>query len=166
VIVHTIRYLREHALATAALICSVLALAGSSYAAFSVPARSVGTQQLRNGAVTPAKLAFGAKSFGGYVKHWAIVGADGKVVGASSRVRTLALRGDVRISWGDVLPRRCVALATVWQNGFDPAPAQGFATAGIQPGVSASDMPGLTRVTTWNAAGVETAEPFNVVVIC
>ena len=49
-------YLRHHALAALALVCSLLSLAGASYAAFSLPAGSVGTRALKNGAVTAAKL--------------------------------------------------------------------------------------------------------------
>jgi hypothetical protein len=44
----------------AATIALFVALGGTSYAAFSPPAGSVGTKQLKNGAVTKAKLAHGA----------------------------------------------------------------------------------------------------------
>ena len=37
-----VRYLTDHAIASVVLVCSVLALAGSSYAAFSLPPGSVG----------------------------------------------------------------------------------------------------------------------------
>jgi hypothetical protein len=47
-------YLRHHHLALLALF---LALGGTSYAAVALPANSVGTKQLRNKAVTPAKVA-------------------------------------------------------------------------------------------------------------
>jgi hypothetical protein len=43
--------------ATAAL---VVALGGTGYAAFAIPKASVGTPQLKNGAVTPAKIVPGA----------------------------------------------------------------------------------------------------------
>jgi hypothetical protein len=49
-----IRHLRSHALAYAALF---LATSGGAYAAVKLPANSVGSKQLKNGAVTPAKLA-------------------------------------------------------------------------------------------------------------
>ncbi len=44
----------------AATIALFVAFGGTSYAAFSLPAGSVGTKQLKNGAVTKAKLARGA----------------------------------------------------------------------------------------------------------
>ena len=43
----TLDYLRRNALAALALACSLLSLAGASYAAFSLPAGSVGTCQLQ-----------------------------------------------------------------------------------------------------------------------
>jgi len=43
----------------AATIALFVALGGTSYAALSLPAGSVGTRQLRSGAVTEAKLAHG-----------------------------------------------------------------------------------------------------------
>ena len=65
-----------------------VALGGTSYAAFSLPAGSVGTQQLRNGAVTSRKIANGSitptkidlGSIGGTIKHWAHVSQSGRVI--------------------------------------------------------------------------------------
>jgi hypothetical protein len=48
--------LRRHAIATLALVCSLLSLAGASYAAFSLPPGSVGARELRNSAITASKL--------------------------------------------------------------------------------------------------------------
>ena len=45
----TLTFIRHNAIALTALF---VALGGTSYAAFSLPAGSVGTKQLRNGAVT------------------------------------------------------------------------------------------------------------------
>ena len=50
----TLTFIRHNAIALLALF---VALGGTSYAAFSLPAGSVGTSQLRNGAVTSRKLA-------------------------------------------------------------------------------------------------------------
>jgi len=48
-----LQHLRGNAVAYLALF---VALGGTGYAAVNLPAGSVGTRQLRNGAVTPAKL--------------------------------------------------------------------------------------------------------------
>ena len=49
----TLTFIRHNAIALLALF---VALGGTSYAAFSLPAGSVGSRQLKNHAVTPAKL--------------------------------------------------------------------------------------------------------------
>ena len=53
----TLTFIRHNAIALLALF---VALGGTSYAALSLPAGSVGTKQLRNGAVTSRKFAKGA----------------------------------------------------------------------------------------------------------
>jgi len=53
-VTHFLRYLKQHHLALVALF---LAMGGVSYAAVRIPAHSVGTNQLRNGAVTKRKIA-------------------------------------------------------------------------------------------------------------
>ena len=52
----TLTFIRHNAIALLALF---VALGGTSYAAFSLPAGSVGTEQLRNGAVTSKKIGNG-----------------------------------------------------------------------------------------------------------
>ena len=53
----TLTFIRHNAISLTALF---VALGGTSYAAFSLPAGSVGTKQLRNGAVTSRKIANGS----------------------------------------------------------------------------------------------------------
>jgi len=81
----SLTFIRHNAIALLALF---VALGGTSYAALSLPAGSVGTQQLRNGAVTSRKLAkqaIGAanldpKSIAGNIADWARIRSDGHVV--------------------------------------------------------------------------------------
>ena len=53
------RYVRRHHIALLALF---IALGGTSYAAITIPANSVGTAQLKHGAVTLSKIAAGAQT--------------------------------------------------------------------------------------------------------
>ena len=66
---NVLAYLRQHVLAALALACSLLSLAGASYAAFSLPAGSVGTRELKNRAITAAK--FDPTSVAASVRAWA-----------------------------------------------------------------------------------------------
>ncbi|MGB0094945.1 MAG: hypothetical protein WBP81_20725 [Solirubrobacteraceae bacterium] len=59
----TYTFMRHNAIGLLALF---IALGGTSYAAFVLPAGSVGTPQLRNHSVTPIKLD--RNSIGGYVR--------------------------------------------------------------------------------------------------
>lgn len=72
-------FLKHNAIAIAALF---IALGGTSYAAVAIPRNSVGTKQLRNGAVTPAKLATGT---GGEVAAVTQLNSDGGVVSSNPK---------------------------------------------------------------------------------
>jgi hypothetical protein len=69
----TLNYISHHAIAILALACSLLALAGASYAATQLPKNSVGNAQIKQGAVTPPKFS---KEVGGYVRMFAVVSAN------------------------------------------------------------------------------------------
>lgn len=150
------RYLGNNAIAVVAL---MVALGGTSYAAFSLPAGSVGTRQLQNSAVTPAKLSRGA--IGGYVLAWAHVGINGHIWSGSrgayadvptdtpSPVSTL-------VGWHGVkLPNSCVPIVTP-QNTNPNLGQQTNATLGVHQ----------LSVWTYNAQGHYTHFPFYVAVIC
>ena len=114
----TLTFIRHNAIALLALF---VALGGTSYAAFSLPAGSVGTKQLRNGAVTSKKIGNGtvtpaklnAASIGGSVRHWAFVNQDGSVIGGSRGTHvSLGPNGaPYYVSWGDRFSHSCAVLA-------------------------------------------------------
>jgi hypothetical protein len=149
-----------------------IALGGSSYAALAIPAGSVGTRQLRNGAVTSSKLARHAvtaasldpKSIAGHISDWAQIRADGTVISSSPRA-SVALtnpgRGLFRVSWNQSIQQNCMAIAT-------PAnvPAVlGSATADTF-GPSGHGRSTNLLVQTFDASGNNVPENVNVIVVC
>ena len=110
-------YLRRNAIALTALGCSLLALGGASYAAVSLPNNSVGTAQLRNGAVTPPMLNH--RSIGGYASAWAETNNACQLVASSGGARIAndhpctPTGGALIITWRGKFPRSrlgCVAV--------------------------------------------------------
>lgn len=93
---------------------SLLALGGASYAAVS---NSVGTAQLRNGAVTPPKLNHGL--IGGYVRAWAVTNNGCQLVASSGGARLAndhpctSTGGALIIIWRGKFPRSRLACAAV-----------------------------------------------------
>jgi len=162
-------HLRGQAVAYLALF---VALGGTSYAALSLPANSVGTKQLRNGAVTGRKLANDAvgaanldpKSIAGHIADWAQIGADGNVISSAPRASvnvTSPGRGLYRVSWNHSIPSRCMAMA-------DPSNVSavvGSATA-TTFGPSGHGRGTNLLVQTFDGSGNNVPENVNVVVIC
>jgi hypothetical protein len=104
-IANTLEYLRRNAIALAALGCALLALAGGTYAAVSLPRGSVGPQQLNH------------KLIGGYVRAWATITSSNRVVGSSggAQVRSGPASGLLTVSWRGKFPRSrtaCTAMVT------------------------------------------------------
>jgi hypothetical protein len=165
-----ITILRQHAVATAALVCSLLALAGASYAATSLPANSVGARQIKNHSIDPVK--FDPRIITGTVRAWARTTATGGVVGGDGPVNVSAKNvivpdqpGVVTVRWNNVLPTNCATVATVATEGAGEQ--GGFADALTGPGVvPANEHNSYTIVTTFNVHGQVTALPFYVAVIC
>src|SRR5947209_19757723 len=103
-------HLRANAMAYLALF---VALGGTSYAAFSLPANSVGTCQIRNHSITPIKLD--PSKISASVRAWAVIGPGGRLI--ASKPRGARLTGwdptfaGGAVSWSN-LGRDCFALAT------------------------------------------------------
>src|SRR6202020_228057 len=79
-----LNYISHHAIAILALVCSLLALAGASYAATQLPKNSVGNPQIKQGAVSPPKLS---PQIGGYVRMYAVVNANSKLQYSSPQAK-------------------------------------------------------------------------------
>lgn len=104
----------------AAYTALVLSITGTAYAAVNLPAGSVGPRQIRNGAVTPAKL--NAK-IGAYVRAWAVISPDGHVFASHPRAHTSGYgAGGGQVSWEGLRRRpNCFPLATTEDGGASVA---------------------------------------------
>jgi hypothetical protein len=160
-IVRLLAHIRSNAVAYVALTVSFLALGGGAYAAFTLPAGSVGNRQLRNGSISPSKLD--RSLIGGSVRDWAQVNANGTIVSSSSRARNagVAQDGDYLITWADTFSSRCVPVVTVLGTASLLSPATGFANARVT-----SSHPTGVWVSTYTAQGTSAPEPFSLAVIC
>jgi hypothetical protein len=153
-----LHYARHHAIAITALI---VALGGTSYAAFTLPANSVGTQQLQNNSITPAKLKH--RAIGGYVLAWAHVAANGRIrsgsPGAYATAPTPQAVGPVpsTVAWRGVkISRRCVPIVT---------PENTNPNVGEQANATLDNREQLL-VWTYSGPGQYGHFPFYVAVIC
>jgi hypothetical protein len=131
----TVNYISHHAIAILALICSLLALAGASYAAINLPKNSVGNQQIKRGAVAPPKFS---KQIGGYVRMYAVVNANSELQYASPHAKLSHWGNNSQpggfsfgtVSWkATVSAKHCGAFATP-EAGAPSVPSVG---ATIQP---------------------------------
>lgn len=148
-------HLRRHAIAVTALACSLLALAGASYAAFELP----------NHSIDPVKL--NPRNIGGYVRAWVSVKANGRVIAAGGGVRVLRdfnlSQGHYIIDWHPRPTSACEASGSVDLAGAGGASIPGYVLA--QAGASRGRGEQST-VQTYNAQGQPTALPFDVQLIC
>jgi hypothetical protein len=162
-----VSYLRRHALAATAFVCSILALAGSSYAAFTISG-----SQIRNHTINPVKL--NPKFINGSVRAWAIVAPNGRVIAGAGRPRVSPQLGDpggYGIRW-KVHVRRCSTEVTIdsalspptERVSVDGNPSMPF-TSGFATG-STSSTHNETGVQTFNQQGQPTPLGFDVTVIC
>jgi len=168
-----LNYLRHHALAAAAFVCSILALAGSSYAAFTISG-----SQIRNHTINPVKL--NPKFINGNVRAWAIVAPNGKVIASAGGPKvTPQLTPDVGgylIRW-NVAVGRCSTVASV-DSASSPStervPEPGSSSTPFTAGYAVAStlgpfrrgVKGSTFVQTFEQAGQPTQLGFDVVVVC
>jgi hypothetical protein len=154
-----VAHLRNNLVAYLALF---VALGGSSYAALNLPANSVGTRQLKDGAVTPAKLD--PSEISGSVRAWAEITpmpkpkvVEGKDV---SRVKLIRFgSGEVyKIFWKEPLPLHCPAVASVDAT-HTALPHYGYAVAFHSGG-------GSTYIETFNQVDEPALMGVNVAVVC
>jgi hypothetical protein len=154
-------YLRRNAIAFTALGCSLLALGGASYAAVSLPNNSVGTAQLRNGAVTPAKVDQGL--IGGYVRAWATTNNGCELVASSGGARIAndhpctPTGGGLIITWPGKFPRRsaCVAVGI-------PSEVSGLAEPAVEADYEGGGRVAVTDAVNPNGGG----QGVTVVLVC
>jgi len=141
-----------------AYIALFIALGGTSYAAMSLPAASVGARQIKNHSIAPVK--FDPTVIGGSVRYWALIDATGRIVASRPRARVVTLfsgptalySGGV-VTWGKAIPSGCFALATV-----ESYPSASYVSAVT---VTGDGGPG-TQV----RLATSSPKPVNVAVIC
>jgi hypothetical protein len=159
-----VSHLRANAIAYLALF---VALGGTSYAAISIPRNSVGTRQLRNGAVTGRKLGKGSvtpatldgRSIAGYVAFWARVDQSGQVLASSVPATTTNwASGAGYITFHRVLSTDCFPLANI----APPQLGVGYVSSNSQ----SSDGSTNVFITMANPADQPAPEPVDVAEIC
>ena len=165
----TLTFIRHNAIALAALF---VALGGTSYAAFSLPAGSVGTPQLRNGAVTGRKLSKGAvtaasldpKSIAGHIADWAQIGTDGHVMASSPRASATMsnpTQGLYQVYWHQSIAQDCIAIASPVNVAPVNSPASATTAGPFGRGRSAHIL-----ISTFDGSGNNVPENVNVVILC
>jgi hypothetical protein len=122
----TLNYISHHAIAILALVCSLLALAGASYAATQLPKNSVGNAQIKAGAVSPTKFS---TQIGGYVRLYAVVNARSQLQYSSPQAKLSHWGNSSQaggfsfgtVSWNQtVTAKHCAAFATPQTGLFPP----------------------------------------------
>jgi hypothetical protein len=158
------KHVRSNLIAYLALF---VALGGTSYAALNLPAGSVGTKQLRNGAVTPPKID--GKLIGGTVRAWAHVSAAGREVAGSWIQDAHVIKGGTGvygIELDDAHVRGCGATASVVADSHAAnAYAPGSAVASVVVPAN-KRFPVGVAVQTNDTAGQAAPLPFLVEVLC
>lgn len=142
-----------------------VALGGTSYAAATLPANSVGPAQLINHSITQVK--FNPRYISGSVRAWATVDANGKVLAASTRARgigPIGVPGNYRVDWAVPASARCTAIASVDETSLgEGSLVPGFA---IAQAALPKRSHAMVSVATYSPNGTRTSLPFDVVLLC
>lgn len=162
-------YLGDNALAVVALVASLLALAGGSYAAF-----SINGSQIQNRTIDPVKL--NPRFIAGNVRAWALVRGNAQVIASAGRPRVtqnVGLPSEYIIHWG-VNAAHCGTVASI--DGADSRPTEevtgpGNSSLSLAAGYPVASTFGtgrktVTLVDIYNQSGQPTQMAFNVAVIC
>jgi hypothetical protein len=142
-----------------AVLALLIAMSGTAYAAVTLAPNSVGTAQLKNGAVTLTKIAASAQ---GSLKPraWATVKANGTIVGRSGMSRSVN-HADAGV-YNLTLSKRATKCAAIASE--NPG-LGGFVTGGIaQASLSGRQLQVLTLYYSGSFSVAD--EPFSVVVYC
>ncbi|MGB9184293.1 MAG: hypothetical protein WCB67_09510 [Solirubrobacteraceae bacterium] len=125
-----LRHLQANLVAYLALF---VALGGTSYAALSLPAGSVGAQQLKNHSIGAVKFDRG--SIAGYVRDWITIDSQGRILSSRPKAKMIGWQpsgpnvGGI-IEWSQPLSAKCVAFANAENSG----PPFSYATAAVATG--------------------------------
>jgi hypothetical protein len=142
-----------------------VAIGGTSYAAVSLPANSVGGRQIRNHVIDPVKL--NPKYIASSVRAWASVNAQGKIVASSAPAGIVATVGVDRVTWRMKPTPACNPLVTV-KNPIGPegpsSPA--FADASIIPAGPERIAVQVSVYVVSAADSLPQRQPYFVAVIC
>jgi hypothetical protein len=133
----------------------MVALGGTSYAAFGLP----------NHSIDPVKL--NPHSIGGYVRAWASVNSNGRVTASGGGVRVLVdsgvAPGHYIIDWHPRPSTGCAAIGNVDLRGTGGPSIPGY----LVTQAGASRVRGeQSTLQTYNAQGLPTALAFDVELVC
>ncbi len=138
-------YARSHVVAIIAILALFISLGGTSYAAFSLPAGSVGARALRDRSIAPVKLD--RRFTGAVVRYWAVVEGNGHVLASSRpRPRTGGFgHGSGEISFGR--PQRggirCFVLGSIADPTYGTDGGDFTLSANVDVGVATHDAAGM-----------------------
>jgi hypothetical protein len=141
-------HLRANLIAYLALF---VALGGTSYAAITLPAGSVGARQIRNNSITPNK--FNASDIKASVRYWAVIDGNGRVLeGSNPKPKTFGFAGSARgvVNWGP-LRQKCFPVATIDD---------------INPGFVTAYLTGEVELDTFDTTGAKAPRTVSLALIC